>query len=51
MDHGGVGLVRPGTSGRQDLALDARFTVRWGKAVLCYRDRKFFLLGRVIGDE
>jgi hypothetical protein len=51
MDHGGVGLGRPGTPGRQDLALYASFTVRRGKAVLWYPDRKFFLLGRVIGDE
>jgi hypothetical protein len=51
MDHGGVGLGRPGTPGRQDLALYASFTVRRGKAVLWYPDRKFFLLGRVIGDD
>jgi hypothetical protein len=30
--------------------LYASFTVRHGKAVLWYPDRKFFLLGRVIGD-
>lgn len=51
MDHKGVGLGRPGTPGRQDLALYASFTVRKGKAVLWYPERKFFLLGRVIGEE
>ena len=51
MDHKGVGLGKPGTAGRQDLALYASFTVRKGKAVLWYPDRKFFLLGRIIGDE
>ena len=51
MDHGGVGLGKPGTPGRQDLALYASFTVRRGKAVLWYPERKFFLLGRIIGDE
>jgi hypothetical protein len=46
-----VGLRWPGAPGRQDLALYASFTVRRGKSVHWYPDRKFFLLGRVIGDE
>lgn len=51
MDHDGVGLGKPGTPGRLDLALYSSFTVRDGKAVLWYPERKFFLLGRIIGDE
>lgn len=51
MDHDGVGLGAPGTAGRFDLALYASFTLRGGKAVLWYPDRKFFLLGREIGPE
>ncbi len=49
MDHQGVSLGKPGTPGRLDLALYASMTVRNGKAVLWYPERKFFLLGRVIG--
>ena len=48
MDHDGVSLGKPGTSGRLDLALYSSFTVRNGKPVLWYPDRKFFLLGRII---
>jgi hypothetical protein len=48
MDHDGVSLGKPGTAGRLDLALYASCTVREGKAVLWYPDRKFFLLGREI---
>lgn len=51
MDHKGVGLGAPGTKGRVDLAMYSSFTVRNGKAVLWYPDRKFFLLGRVIGKK
>ena len=51
MDHQGVGLGKPGTAGRMDLALYSSFTVRDGRAVLWYPERKFFLLGRIIGDE
>jgi hypothetical protein len=51
MDHDGVGLGKPGTPGRLDLALYSSFTVRDGRAVLWYPERKFFLLGRTIGDE
>ena len=51
MDHDGVGLGKPGTTGRLDLALYASFTVRDGKAVLWYPERKFFLLGRDIGQD
>ena len=51
MDHNGVSLGKPGTAGRIDLALYASFTVRQGKPVLWYPDRKFFLLGRMIGEE
>jgi hypothetical protein len=51
MDHGGVSLGAPGRRGRMDLALYASFTVREGRAVLWYPDRKFFLLGRVIATE
>jgi len=51
MDHDGVSLGKPGAPGRLGLALYASMTVRDGKAVLWYPDRKFFLLGRVIGAE
>lgn len=51
MDHDGVSLGKPGTQGRLDLALYSSFTVRGGEAVLWYPDRKFFLLGRIIGEE
>ncbi len=50
-DHDGVSLGKPGTAGRLDLALYSSFTVRNGQAVLWYPERKFFLLGRIIGDE
>ncbi len=46
-----VALGKPGTRGRLDMALYASSTVRDGRAVLWYPDRKFFLLGRIIGDE
>ncbi len=46
-----VPLGKPGTPGRLDMALYASSTVRNGRAVLWYPDRKFFLLGRVIGEE
>jgi hypothetical protein len=48
MDHDGVSLGRPGTEGRIDLAMYSSFTVRQGRAVFWYPDRKFFLLGRII---
>jgi hypothetical protein len=51
MDHDGTRLGKPGTKGRQDLALYSSFTVRQGRAVLWYPERKFFLLGRVIRPE
>jgi hypothetical protein len=51
MDHKGVSLGPPGQRGRLDLALYASVTVRQGKTVLWYPERKFFLLGRVIGEE
>lgn len=51
MDHDGVSLGKPGTNGRLDLALYSSLTVRQGTPVLWYPERKFFLLGRVIGDE
>jgi hypothetical protein len=51
MDHGGVALGPPKTRGRLDLALYSSFTLRGGKRVLWYPDRKFFLLGRVLGAE
>ena len=51
MDHDGVSLGKPGTQGRLDLALYASFTVRNGRSVLWYPERKFFLLGRIIGNE
>jgi hypothetical protein len=34
-----------------DLSFYSSFTVHDGKAVLWYPDRKFFLLGRIIGGE
>lgn len=48
MDHDGVPIGAPTAQGRLDLALYSSFTVRQGKAVLWYPDRKFFLLGKVI---
>ena len=48
MDHKGISLGKPGTTGRLDLALYSSFTVRGSQPVLWYPDRKFFLLGRVI---
>lgn len=48
MDHQGVSVGKPGTSGRLDLALYSSFTVRNGNPVLWYPDRKFFLLGKKI---
>ncbi|MEI7731657.1 MAG: sialidase family protein [Verrucomicrobiota bacterium] len=48
MDHNGISLGKPGTNGRLDLALYASWTVRNGKPVLWYPERKFFLLGREI---
>ena len=51
MDHRGLGLGPPGTRGRLDLALYASFTLRGGRAVLWYPDRKFFLLGRQLGPQ
>lgn len=51
MDHQGVSLGRPGTNGRLDLALYASWTVRNGKSVLWYPERKFFLLGRNITED
>jgi hypothetical protein len=51
MDHDNVSLGKVGTSGRMDLSLYSSFTVRNGKPVLWYPDRKFFLLGRIISNE
>jgi len=51
MDHTGVSLGAPQRRGRIDLALYSSFTVRDGRAVLWYPDRKFFLLGRVIQTD
>jgi len=51
MDHDDVSLGKPGTNGRLDLSLYSSFTVRHGQPVLWYPDRKFFLLGRIIGPE
>jgi len=51
MDHTGLSLGAPNRRGRLDLALYSSFTVRNGRAVLWYPDRKFFLLGRVIDPE
>ena len=48
MDHGGVSLGAPNRQGRLDLALYSSLTVRKGKTVLWYPDRKFFLLGRML---
>ena len=50
-DHDGTSLGKPGTAGRTDLALYGSFTVRQGRPVLWYPDRKFFLLGRDIPTE
>lgn len=51
MDHDNVSLGKIGTNGRFDLSLYSSFTVRNGQPVLWYPDRKFFLLGRIIGSE
>lgn len=51
MDHDGAPLGPPGSKGRMDLALYASLTVRKGRAVLWYPERKFFLLGRTIGED
>ncbi len=48
-DHDGLLLGPPGKLGRLDLALYSSVTVVKGKTVLWYPDRKFFLLGKVIG--
>jgi hypothetical protein len=48
-DHDGTVVGPPGKQGRLDLALYSSSTVLDGKTVLWYPDRKFFLLGRVIG--
>ncbi|MHB0937901.1 MAG: exo-alpha-sialidase [Armatimonadota bacterium] len=49
MDNDGVPLGYRG--GRADLAMYASFTVRNGRRILWYPDRKFFLLGKEITDE
>jgi hypothetical protein len=51
MDHDGTPLGAAGSKGRVDLAMYDSFTTRGGRRVLWYPDRKFFLLGKVIGDE
>ncbi len=51
MDHDGTSLGKPGTKGRQDMALYSSFTVRSGQPVLWYPERKFFLLGRIIQPD
>lgn len=50
MDHDGVPLGVPGRQGRVDLALYSSVTVRGGKAILWYPDRKFFLLGKFVDE-
>jgi hypothetical protein len=50
MDHGGVSLGAPNKPGRLDLALYSSQTVRRGRSVLWYPDRKFFLLGRILHE-
>lgn len=51
MDHDGVPLGPPGKRGQLGLALYSSVTVRHGRAVLWYPDRKFFLLGRSIEPD
>jgi len=48
MDNGGVHVGYG--KGRADLAMYASFTMRGGRRILWYPDRKFFLLGREISD-
>ena len=48
MDHDGTPLGPPEKRGRLDLALYSSFTLRHGKAVLWYPDRKLFLLGKIL---
>lgn len=50
MDHDGTPLGAPGMRG-SSLALYGSVTYCAGQVVLWYPDRKFFLLGRVIGTE
>jgi len=47
-DHDGTPLGLPGMSGRVDISFYSSFTVRKGKPVLWYPERKFFLLGKKI---
>jgi hypothetical protein len=49
--HLHAAAVKPGTNGRLDLALYSSFTVRNGKPVLWYPERKFFLSGRLLPAE
>lgn len=51
MDHDGISLGKPGTTGRADLAMYTSFTARNAMPVLWYPDRKFFLLGKRIVDR
>ena len=51
MDHDNTSLGKVGTSGRFDMSMYSSFTYRNGKPVFWYPDRKFFLLGRIIGEE
>jgi hypothetical protein len=48
MEHDGTRLGAPGAKGRNDMAMYSSFTVRDGRRMLWYPDRKFFLLGRLI---
>ena len=59
MDNDGVPLgwlaerlrENPRHARRADLAMYASFTIRGGRRILWYPDRKFFLLGKIITDE
>lgn len=50
-DHDGTKLGAPESKGRRDLAMYDSITFRNGKCVLWYPDRKFSLLGKVIGEQ
>jgi hypothetical protein len=49
MDNAGVRIGYG--AGRADLAMYASFTIRNGRQVLWYPERKFFLLGKIIRDD
>jgi len=49
MDNDGIRIGYG--EGRADLAMYASFTIRNGRRVLWYPERKFFMLGKIISDN